>query len=70
MTTKTSSGGGGVGFAGLLTLLFITLKLTNYIAWSWWWVLAPLWVPASLLLSTLAVVLITLFIKDLRKASK
>jgi hypothetical protein len=36
---------GGIGFFGLLTLIFITLKLTNYIDWSWWWVLAPLWIP-------------------------
>lgn len=32
-----------IGFLGMLTLIFITLKLTNYIAWSWIWVLAPLW---------------------------
>ena len=34
-----------IGFWGLLGLLFITLKLTGYIAWSWVWVLAPLWAP-------------------------
>jgi len=39
----TSSSNSGVSFLGLLTIVFITLKLTNYIAWSWWWVLAPLW---------------------------
>ena len=32
-----------IGFLGLLALIFITLKLTGYIAWSWVWVLAPLW---------------------------
>ena len=32
-----------IGFLGMLTLIFITLKLTGYIAWSWIWVLAPLW---------------------------
>jgi hypothetical protein len=32
------------GFAGPLTLLFIALKLTNYIDWSWWYVLMPLWI--------------------------
>ena len=31
----------GIGFTGLLTLIFITLKLTHVIAWSWWWVLSP-----------------------------
>lgn len=41
--TSTSSGGGGIGFAGLLAIVFITLKLTHVIDWSWWWVLAPLW---------------------------
>jgi hypothetical protein len=41
---------GGIGFAGLLTIVFITLKLTNYIDWSWWWVLAPLWIPIVLVL--------------------
>jgi len=31
-------------FIPLLTLLFIGLKLTGYIAWSWWWVLSPYWI--------------------------
>lgn len=42
--TTTSS---GLGFAGFLTLIFIVLKLTKYIDWSWWWVLAPLWLPIA-----------------------
>lgn len=33
---------GGMGFLGWLTILFIGLKLTGYIAWSWFWVLSPL----------------------------
>ena len=32
----------------ILGVLFIALKLTGFIAWSWWWVLAPFWVPLSL----------------------
>ena len=43
-TTNTHSSG-GVGFLGLLGIAFIVLKLTNYIGWSWWWVLAPIWIP-------------------------
>ena len=35
---------GGVSFAGLLTIVFIVLKLTGTIAWSWWWVLSPIWI--------------------------
>lgn len=34
----------------LLTVLFIGLKLTNYIDWSWWWVLSPLWIPTVLII--------------------
>ena len=33
----------GVGFCNLLFIVFLVLKLTNYITWSWWWVTAPLW---------------------------
>ena len=40
----------GPGFATLLTLLFITLKLTGVIAWPWVWVLAPLWGTLVLIL--------------------
>jgi hypothetical protein len=40
----SSSSTGGIGFTGLLTVLFIGLKLTGYITWSWWWVLSPLWI--------------------------
>jgi len=35
---------------GALGLIFITLKLTNFIAWSWWWVLSPFWAPFLLIL--------------------
>ena len=43
--SNNNSTSGGVGFCGLLTIVFIALKLTNYIDWSWWWVLSPLWIP-------------------------
>ena len=39
-----------IGFTGLLALVFITLKLTGHIDWSWWWVLAPLWGGVALFL--------------------
>ena len=35
---------GGIGFIGLLTIMFIGLKFTGYITWSWIWVLAPIWI--------------------------
>ena len=48
MNNSSSSSSGGIGFVGLLTILFIALKLTNYIDWSWWWVLSPLWISAAI----------------------
>ena len=42
MSEKTSSTG-GIGFFDLLGIVFITLKLTGFIDWSWWLVTAPLW---------------------------
>ena len=46
---------GGIGFFGLLTILFIGLKLGNVIDWSWWWVLSPLWLPITIVLVIFAV---------------
>lgn len=44
-----------MGFLGWLALLLIGLKLTGYIAWSWWAVTAPLWIPAALVVTSVAV---------------
>lgn len=46
MSKENSSG--GLGFCSVLTLVFITLKLTDNIDWSWWWVLSPLWIPVCI----------------------
>ena len=45
---KETSSTSGIGFCGLLTIVFITLKLLDKIDWSWWWVLSPLWLPIAL----------------------
>ncbi|AMS02674.1 hypothetical protein BJD55_gp092 [Gordonia phage Yvonnetastic] len=42
---KSSGAGGGVGFFSILFFIFLVLKLTEVINWSWWWVTAPLWLP-------------------------
>lgn len=44
---------GGTGFMGLLAIVFITLKLLGVITWSWWLVLAPLWVPFVVVIAVL-----------------
>jgi len=36
---------GGIGLSSVLLVVFIVLKLTGNIDWSWWWVLSPLWIP-------------------------
>jgi hypothetical protein len=57
MATQTTTKSGGVSFAGLLFLLFLGLKLTNQIDWSWWWVTAPLWGPIALVLGFALIVI-------------
>ena len=50
---------GGVGFVGLLTLVFITLKLLKVISWSWWWVLSPIWIDLLLVIVLATVIVLT-----------
>ena len=47
--SNSSSSSSGVGFVGLLTVLFVGLKLTDHIDWSWWWVLSPMWISLLIL---------------------
>lgn len=42
---STESKSGGISLAGVLFIVFLILKLTGNIDWSWWWVTAPLWLP-------------------------
>ena len=39
-----------ISFPGLLFIVFLVLKLQGTIAWSWWWVTAPLWAPSVLVI--------------------
>jgi hypothetical protein len=48
-----------IGFSGILFIVFLILKLTNVIAWSWWWVTAPLWITIAL--NILIIISIALF---------
>lgn len=56
MSSKSSTSSGGISFLGLLCIVFIVLKLTGTIAWSWWWVLAPIWIPWAVVFGFLAFV--------------
>ena len=54
----------GIGFCGLLTIAFIVLKLCGVIAWSWVWVLAPLWISWGLTLMLVIVVAIIEYVSN------
>lgn len=50
MADNKSASSGGIGFAGMLAILFIGLKLTGHIDWPWLWVLSPLWIGLAVVL--------------------
>jgi phosphoglycerol transferase MdoB-like AlkP superfamily enzyme len=45
---QSSNIGGGIGIGTITGVVFIVLKLTDVIDWSWWWVLSPFWIPLVL----------------------
>lgn len=55
---------------GVLGLIFITLKLTNFIDWSWLWVLSPFWIPLTLGLFLIGFGFFALFVGELLKQRK
>ena len=52
--SSNNSSSGGMGFAGMLAIVFIVLKLCHVIEWSWLWVLSPLWI--SLILGIIIII--------------
>jgi hypothetical protein len=58
----SNASSGGIGFFGMLTILFIGLKLTHYINWSWWWVLSPTWIPLAIVLIVIAIIYLIVFL--------
>lgn len=77
MSERSSSASGGIGFAGLLTIVFIVLRLwpsptaanpgAHVINWSWWWVLSPIWISWAVALAIIAVVAVVVVIAALIK---
>jgi len=66
--SNSSSNSSGIGFVGLLTIVFIILKLTGNIDWSWWWVLSPLWI--SFLVTISLIIGVSAFFFKTRGAKK
>jgi len=46
------------GIPTILFVVFLVLKLTGEIDWSWWWVTSPLWIPIAAVLVLIAIVLV------------
>lgn len=55
----------GLGICDVLFIVFLVLKLIGVINWSWWWVIAPLWIPLALVILTIPFMVI--FWKRIRK---
>lgn len=49
-SSNNNASSGGIGFFAILFFIFLILRLTGFIDWSWWWVTAPLWGPAGVTL--------------------
>jgi len=59
---STQGRSNGIGILGVLGIVFIVLKLTGYIDWSWWWVTAPFWgvIVGALFIITVMVIIVFL----------
>jgi hypothetical protein len=62
MSKKITTSYTGLSFLQVLTIVFVALKLTNVINWSWWFVLMPLWLPITIFLSIMFFVLVSVFL--------
>jgi membrane protein YdbS with pleckstrin-like domain len=49
----------GLGVCDVLGIVFIVLKLIGVISWSWWWVLAPFWIPLAIVI--LCAIIVAIF---------
>lgn len=59
---------GGISVIGLLGVVFVTLKLTGYINWSWWWVTLPFWGWIALATIVFVVIIFFIILKAVLKA--
>lgn len=57
----------GLGIGTVLFIVFLILKLTNVIDWSWWWVTAPLWIPLGLVVMILIVTSLVIIAKEIKR---
>ncbi len=64
--SKKSNTGGGLSLTAVLFVVFLVLKLTGNIDWSWWWVTSPIWIPLALIVGIFTIVLfVVLFLMSI-----
>ena len=54
--SDNSNSSGGLGLGGVIFVVFLILKLTEVIDWSWWWVTSPLWIPIAFIFGVMGVI--------------
>ena len=64
MSNNNNNTSGGIGLGMILFLIFMTLKLTGNITWSWWYVTLPLWGPLLLVIAIFAIAGIAYVMKN------
>ena len=67
---KSANANSAGGFSSLLLLLFIALKLTGHITWSWWWVLSPIWIPIAVTVLLFSIWVLVVYIKKKKEKKK
>lgn len=68
MNNKTARVSSGVSLSAVVFIVFLILKLTNVIDWSWWWVTSPLWISFGLaLVASLIFAIVSLCIRGAHK---
>jgi len=50
--------GSGISFLTVLFLIFLTLKISKIITWSWWWIFSPLWIPIAISVIVILIILL------------
>lgn len=53
--------------SGMLTMMFIVLKVTGAIQWSWFWILAPTWIPLAILIAIVIVAILVSILVEIFK---
>lgn len=56
---SSRSNGNGIGFLGVLQIVFIVLKLCNVLQWSWWMVFIPTYISAGLAIVMIVIAIIS-----------